>query len=137
MFQLGIPVAPIEYIQIIQMSLMSTVTWIQMVVAGRYVNVLLWKLYSDGHRFHKYQQNEQSPLLLSQWIHKDHDIWRCKYRSWLGTGITMLRVEPVNGITTVLSWYKRIYFQFGVHETSLEQPSSGTLNVQSLESQIN
>jgi len=137
MFQLGVPAAPIEYIQIIQMSLMSTVTWIQMVVAGRYVDVLLWKLYSDGHQFHKYQQNEQSPLLLSQWIHKDHDIWRWKYRSCLGTGIQMWRVEPVNGITTVLSYYKRIYIQFSAHDVSLEQPSSGTLKVQRLESQIN
>ena len=24
-----------------------------------------------SHQFHKYQQNEQSPLLLSHWIHKN------------------------------------------------------------------
>ena len=31
------------------------------------IDILLWSesLYSDGHQFHKYQQNEQSPLLLS------------------------------------------------------------------------
>ena len=41
MFQLGVPVASIEYIQIIQMSLISTVIWTQMVADGRYVDVLL------------------------------------------------------------------------------------------------
>ena len=61
-------------------------------------------LCGDGHQFHKYQQNEQSPLLLSHWIHKDHDIWRWKYRSWPGTDTQMWRIEPVNGITTVFSW---------------------------------
>ena len=46
MFQLGVSVASIEYIQIIQMSLMSTVTWIQMVADGRWVDVKE-NLYSD------------------------------------------------------------------------------------------
>jgi hypothetical protein len=46
MFQLGVPVRSIEYIQRIQMSLMSTVTWIQMVADGRCVDVKE-NLYSD------------------------------------------------------------------------------------------
>jgi hypothetical protein len=29
-------------------------------------------LNSNGHQFHQYQQNEQSPLNLTE--HKDHDI---------------------------------------------------------------
>ena len=41
MFQLIVLVAPTQYIMIMQMSLMFTVTWRQMVVAGRYVDVLL------------------------------------------------------------------------------------------------
>jgi hypothetical protein len=28
-------------------------------------------LNSDGQHFHKYQQNEQSPLLLIHWTHKN------------------------------------------------------------------
>jgi hypothetical protein len=39
----------------------------------------LWKeiLNSDGHKFHKYQQNVQSPLILTELTEhkKDHDIW--------------------------------------------------------------
>jgi hypothetical protein len=35
-----------------------------MVADGWYVDVKE-HLYGDGHQFHKYQQNEQSPLLLS------------------------------------------------------------------------
>jgi hypothetical protein len=46
MFQLGVPVASIEYIQRIQMSLMSTVTWTQMVANGRWLDVKVY-LYSD------------------------------------------------------------------------------------------
>ena len=36
----------------------------------------LWKesLNSDGHRFHQYQKNEQSPLILAE-HKKDHDIY--------------------------------------------------------------
>ena len=46
MFQLGVPVAAIEYIQRIQMSLMSTVTWTQIVADGRCLDVKVY-LYSD------------------------------------------------------------------------------------------
>ena len=42
-----------------------------------------------------------------------------KYRSWFGTGTQMWWVEPVNGITTVLSWYKRIYISNLVRTTRL------------------
>jgi hypothetical protein len=39
----------------------------------------LWKenLNSDGHQFNQYQQNKQSPLILTELAeHKqDHDMW--------------------------------------------------------------
>jgi hypothetical protein len=46
----------------------------------------VWKesLKSDGHQFHQYQQNKQSPLNLTELTeHKNnHDIWHWKSRSW-------------------------------------------------------
>ena len=55
----------------------------------------IWKesLYSDGHQFHQYQQNVKSPLILTELTeHKtDHDIWRCKSRTWLGADRNMWR----------------------------------------------
>jgi hypothetical protein len=50
----------------------------------------LWKESLINH-FHQYQQNEQSPLVLTNWIQNDHVIWHCKSRSWLGTDIHMWR----------------------------------------------
>jgi len=51
------------------------------------------KLNSDGHQFH--QQHEPSPsdeyLNWSHWKQKNHDTWRWKSRSCLGTGTIMLR----------------------------------------------
>ena len=43
-------------------------------------------LNNGGHHFHQYQQNEQSPLILTELAEqkKDHSILRCKSRSWLG-----------------------------------------------------
>jgi len=43
----------------------------------------------DGQQFHQYQQ---SPLILTHWKHqkkreKELNVWRCKSRSWFGTGI--------------------------------------------------
>ena len=37
-----------------------------------YLFYTLWKEYlnSDGQQFHQYQQNKQSPLILSHWTHK-------------------------------------------------------------------
>ena len=49
-------------------------------------------LNSDGHQFHQYQQIDQPPLILA-WLtehKKTRNIWRCKSRSWLGTGTKML-----------------------------------------------
>jgi len=36
-----------------------------------------------------FQQSEQSPLILTELTqaNKNHDIWRWKYRCYLGTGI--------------------------------------------------
>jgi len=45
----------------------------------------------DGQLFHQYQQKEQSPLSLTHWTQKDHDIWRWKSRTWLRTGRKMWR----------------------------------------------
>jgi len=46
------------------------------------------KLNSDGHQFH--EQHEPSPsdeyLNWSHWKQKNHDTWRWKSRSCLGTG---------------------------------------------------
>jgi hypothetical protein len=40
---------------------------------------------SDGHQFHQYQQNEQSPLILNE--HKKRTMtYDIKSRLWLGTG---------------------------------------------------
>jgi hypothetical protein len=53
---------------------------------------LVWKerLNSDSQQFHQYQQNQQSPLILTEWIQKrDHNILRWKSRSRLGIGIIM------------------------------------------------
>ena len=33
-------------------------------------------LHLDGHKFHQYQQNEQSPLILTEHTKRDHDICR-------------------------------------------------------------
>ena len=48
--------------------------------SGYVYYMLIWKesLNSDGHQFHKYQQNEQSLLILAEHIKhkKDHNIWR-------------------------------------------------------------
>jgi hypothetical protein len=57
----------------------------------------------DGHQFHQYQQNEQSPLILTE-HKKDHDIWCWKSRSWLETGTKMWQTKPVNGVPTLRSW---------------------------------
>jgi hypothetical protein len=50
---------------------------------------IIWKesIRSDGHQFHQYQQNKQPPhhLNWTHWTQKDHDIWRRKSRSWLGS----------------------------------------------------
>ena len=68
----------------------------------------LWKesLNSDSHQFHQYQQNKQSPLILTEVTEhkKDHDVWRWKSRSWLGTCTKMRRDKPVNAILTLFSW---------------------------------
>ena len=39
----------------------------------------------DGQQFFLYQQNQQSPLILTHWTQKYHHIWRWKSRSWGGT----------------------------------------------------
>ena len=41
------------------------------------------------HQFYQYQQKQQSPLILTELTEhkKYYDIWRCKSRCWLGTGI--------------------------------------------------
>jgi len=44
-------------------------------VKGGLVKLVLWVfwkeiIYSDGHQFHQYQQNEQSPLILTHWTQK-------------------------------------------------------------------
>jgi oligoribonuclease NrnB/cAMP/cGMP phosphodiesterase (DHH superfamily) len=46
---------------------------------------------SDAHCIHRYQKNEQSPLILTEFTeHKqDLDIWRFKYSSFLNTGTPM------------------------------------------------
>jgi hypothetical protein len=46
------------------------------------------KLNSDGQQFHQYQQNEQSPLSLTHWTQKDHDISH---------------------------WYNKMFIVFGLH----------------------
>ena len=50
-------------------------------------------LDSDDQQFRQYQQNEQSPLTLTELTEhkKDHDIWRWQSMSSLGTGTTMWR----------------------------------------------
>ena len=56
---------------------------------------LLWKesLNSDGHQFHQYQQNEESPLIPTELTEhkKRHYIWRWKSMSWLEITIKMWR----------------------------------------------
>jgi hypothetical protein len=43
----------------------------------------------DGQKYNstKYQQNEQLPLTSNHWIHKDHDIYICQWKSmsWIRT----------------------------------------------------
>jgi len=39
-----------------------------------------------------------SHLNWTYWSQKDHDIWRWKSRSWLGTGTKMGGIKLVNGI---------------------------------------
>ena len=48
-------------------------------------------LNSDGHQFLQYQQNEQSPLILTELSEQknDQDIKRWKSRSWFVTGTKM------------------------------------------------
>ena len=45
----------------------------------------VWKesLKHDGPQFHQFQQNKQSPLILTHWTHKkkDHNVWLWKSRS--------------------------------------------------------
>jgi hypothetical protein len=54
---------------------------------------------------HQYQQNEQSPLILTELTeHKiDHVIGCWKFRSWLGTGKKCGRVKLINWIPTLPS----------------------------------
>ena len=63
-------------------------------------------LKSDGHKFHQYQQNEQSPLILTELTEhkakKDHDIWRWKSKFWLGTGKKM-HVFMMEGLENLLT----------------------------------
>ena len=50
----------------------------------------------NGHQFYQYQQNERSPLNLTEKKEKkeaNHDIWQWKSR-----------VKPVNGNPTFPSW---------------------------------
>ena len=58
-----------------------------------YFFTMIYTLWKESliNQFHQYQQNEQSPLVLTNWIQNDHDIWHCKSRSWLGTDIHMWR----------------------------------------------
>ena len=41
-------------------------------MVNNYTNINKTKesLNSDGQQFHQYQQNEQSPLILTHWTHK-------------------------------------------------------------------
>jgi hypothetical protein len=51
----------------------------------------LWK--KSLQQFHQYQQNKQSPLILTHSTRKkkDHDIWCWKSKTWLGTSAKMWR----------------------------------------------
>jgi hypothetical protein len=47
--------------------------------------MFLWKesLNSDGHKFHQYQQNEQSPLILTELTeHKEDHVMRTGLWIW-------------------------------------------------------
>ena len=50
----------------------------------------------------KRKKNEKNPKKPNNPLEhkKDHDIWRCKSRSWFETGIICGRITPVNGIPT-------------------------------------
>ena len=64
---------------------------------------MLWKesLGNDGHQFHQYQQNEQSPLTLNSLIQKDHAIGN--QVPGLGQTRKYGGAKPVNGVPTLSS----------------------------------
>ena len=69
---------------------------------------VFWKeiLNSDRHKSHQYQQNQLSPLILTELTkHKKvHDIFRLKSWSWFKTDTKSGGVKPIHGIPTLLSW---------------------------------
>ena len=66
----------------------------------------LWKvsLNSNGNKFHQYQQNhEKSPLILTK--HKQTTTANVRNPGHgLGQAQKCVRVKPINGILTILSW---------------------------------
>jgi hypothetical protein len=70
--------------------------------------VILWKqsLNSEGQQFYQYQQNEQSPLILTELV--EHKKTTAYYVGNPGPGLWQAQqycgFKPVNGIPTLPSW---------------------------------
>ena len=62
----------------------------------------LWKesLNSDGHQLHQYQQNKQSPLILTELTEHETPRQVLAWDRHKKNG----GVKPVNGIPTIPSW---------------------------------
>ena len=107
----------------------NKITWISKSVTWHFGS--LWKesLNSDGHQFHQDQQNELSPLTLTQFTeHKkkknDHDIWCWKSRSFHSKEVKQIqKINTLNArfllfewppISDIISFLKKFYiFQTG------------------------
>ena len=71
-------------------------------------------LYSDGHQFHQYQQNEQSPLILSELTEHIKTMTFDLGNSGPGLGQAQKcgGVKQVNGTPTLLSWWLNLQQQY-------------------------